>query len=87
MSSFLNQGNRVAKVLEKKKVKRHIKEFYKTLSKLDVVANELKELDIEVTEDNIEVEASKVLGRNIDSMEKFLLLGKLSIYEVENNIK
>lgn len=83
--SFLRQGYRQSKAFEKKKVKNHVKEFYKILHKLDSVADEIRKSEVEITEDNINEEASKVIGRDIDSMEKTILLGKLGYYE--NNIK
>lgn len=81
MSSFQKKGQRDADKFKKRVTKQHIREFYKTLNRLDEVAIQIRKSGIEITEDNIEEEASKVIGRNIDSMEKFLLLGKLGSYD------
>ena len=87
MSSFNRQGLRQTKLQENKKVKAHIKGFYDTLGKMEDTATQLLSLDVSVTEDNISEHASKILGREIDDMEKFLLLGKLSIKNEDNTIK
>lgn len=76
MQTYRN-GARAAKVQEKLKVKRHLKEFYKGMNKIQEIANELSLLDVVFTEDNINEYASSILGRDLDSMEVFLLLGKL----------
>lgn len=82
MSSFLRTTKRKSEISKNKQIKIHTKEFYKILNRLDLIANELKELDIEITEDNVNEEASKILGRDLDSMEKFILLGKMSSYGI-----
>lgn len=84
--SFLRKGKRQQENYKKKLIKLHTKEFYKALSRLDKVADYLKEANIEITEDNVNEEASKFIGRDLDNMEKFILLGKLGNYE-KNIIK
>lgn len=89
MSSFLKQGLRKSNESNRRKVKHHTKAFYQIMNKMDDIANQLVKLDIEITEDNIEVEVKKLIDRDIDSMEKFLLLAKVynyKEYETENNI-
>jgi hypothetical protein len=86
MSNFGNKGFRKHKLQEDKKVRKHIKGFYETLGKIQGVADSLKELDIDISEDNVNEHASKIIGRDLDEMEKFLVLGKLSVNN-ENNDK
>jgi hypothetical protein len=79
------------KVQENRKVKNHLKEFYKGLNQMESIANELKELDVIFTEGNIQEYATPLLGRELDSMEKFILLGKLNykegLNETQDNTK
>lgn len=82
MSSFQKKGLRDNLNKNKKEVtKAHIDNFYKILNDLEVVANKLKEEDIEYSKENINEYASKHLGRDLDNTEKLVLLGKLEIYE------
>lgn len=81
MSNFLKRGRRSKAIAEKKELKHRTKEFYKILGELDVVANKIKDSGVEVTEDTIVEEAAKYTDRKIESMEKFLLLGKIGKYE------
>jgi hypothetical protein len=87
MSSFAKRGERQAKVAKDKMVKKHTKGFYKILGKMDILANQLDPL-IEYNEENINEYVEPVYGRNLDSMEKFVVLGKMHrIKEDINNIK
>lgn len=72
----MKQGLRKMKVAEDKKVKKHIKGFYSIMSKMDEIAKELDPA-IEYTEENIDDYVRPMLGRDLDSMEKFLILGKM----------
>lgn len=83
MSSFMKQGLRQMKVTEDKKVKKHVKAFYNILETMQSIAGEL-DPSIEYTEDNINDYVKPMLGRDLDSMEQFLLLGKLNVV---NNIE
>jgi len=73
------------KLQEKKQTKKHLKEFYKGLDKMEEIASELRELDVVFTEDNLQEYATPILGRDLDSMEKFVLLGKLNFKKELNN--
>jgi hypothetical protein len=81
MSSFLKRGQRTKVIAEKKELKHRTKEFYKILGELDIVADKIKDSGVKVTEDNILEETAKYTDRKIESMEKFLLLGKIGKYE------
>ena len=58
-----------------------VKMVNKILGELDIVADKIKDSGIIVNEDNIIEEATKYTDRKIESMEKFLLLGKIGKYE------
>ena len=66
------------KVQEDRKVKNHLKEFYKGLNQMESIAVELRKLDVIFTEGNLQKYVTPLLGRDLDSMEKFVLLGKLN---------
>lgn len=72
------------KVQESKKVKDHLKEFYKGLNQMESMAVELRKLDVIFTEGNLQEYVTPLLGRDLDSMEKFVLLGKLNNKEKSN---
>ena len=76
MSSYLKNGLRQAKLAERKKTKAHVKAFYKILGDMDVIAKQL-DPTLEYNEDNINEYVNPILGRDLDSMEKFVVLGKL----------
>lgn len=88
MSSFMKQGLRQMKVAEDKKVKKHVKAFYSIMHTMEEISKEL-DPTLEYTEDNINDYVKPMLGRDLDSMEKFLVLGKLHYgkEEVVNNIE
>lgn len=90
MESY-KSSQRKFKLQEKKKVKQHLKEFYKGLDNMDAIASELKSLDVIFTEGNIQEYVTPILGRDLDNMEKFVLLGKLNykqeLDEARDNIK
>jgi len=88
MSSYLKNGLRKAKLAERKKTKAHIKAFYNILGQMDVVAKQLDPM-LEYNEDNINEYVNPIIGRDLDSYEKFLVLGKINIIkenETKNNI-
>jgi len=76
MSSYLKNGQRQAKLAERKKTKAHVKAFYNILGQMDVVAKQL-DPTLEYNEDNINEYVNPIIGRDLDSMEKMLVLGKL----------
>jgi hypothetical protein len=87
MSTYNKNGLRQVKLAEKKKTKAHLKSFYQIIGQLDDIVNQL-DRSVEYTEDNINEYTKPFLGRDLDNMEKFMILGKLSVSkdETENNI-
>lgn len=82
--SFIRQGIRKEKIKKDKLVKKHTKGFYNTVGLMNEIATELQKLDIEITEDNVNEYASKLIGRDLDSMEKFLILGRIHVDNLDN---
>lgn len=84
----MKSGLRQMNVMENKKIKAHTKAFYKIMREMDVVAKKLNPT-IEYNEENINEYVKPIYGRDLDSMEKFLVLGKLhhAKEEVVNNIE
>ena len=76
MSNFMKNGLRQMKVAEDKKVKKHVKAFYSIMHTMEEISKEL-DPTLEYTEDNINDYVKPMLGRDLDSMEKFLVLGRL----------
>jgi hypothetical protein len=76
MSSFAKQGLRQSNVLKNKTTNKHVKAFYRILSEMDVLAKQL-DPTLEYTEDNINEYTLPIYGRELDGMEKMLVLGKL----------
>ena len=69
-------GLRQMKVAEDKKVKKHVKAFYSIMHTMEEISKEL-DPTLEYNEDNINDYVKPMLGRDLDSIEKFLILGKL----------
>ncbi len=84
MHTYNKSGTRLVKLQNKKEVKKHLKGFYEMLGKTSELAEDLKALDVEITEDNINEYAEPIIGRKLDNMEKFLVLGKLNNNEESN---
>jgi hypothetical protein len=82
MSSFARQGQRLDKQATQKKTEQHVKEFYKIIGHMDVLAKQL-DPSIEYTEENIN-DYVKPIYRTLDPMEMFLLLGKLNNGKEDN---
>ena len=84
----MKQGLRQMKVAEDKKVKKHVKAFYSIMHIMEEISKEL-DPTLEYTEDNINDYVKPMLGRDLDSMEKFLILSKLSNTKepIVNNIE
>ena len=80
MSSFNKASNRKSNILNNSKVKKHVQSFYKIMDEIESLAVKIKELNIEITEENVNSIASDIMGRDLDSMEQFVLLGKLGEY-------
>ena len=85
MSNFMKNGLRQMKVAEDKKVKKHVKAFYSIMHTMEEISKEL-DPTLEYTEDNINDYVKPMLGRDLDSMEKFLVLGKLHYGKEPNTI-
>ena len=78
MHTFTKNGNRKANVLDKLKTKKQVKTFYTKLRQINELSDYLKTLEEKVTEDNIDSIVSELIGRDLDSMEKSLILNRLS---------
>lgn len=85
MSNFLKQGNRTASKGKRKLLKKHTKGFYQLLAKMDILANEFILHEEVVTEDNIQELSVSYFGRELDDMEKMLVLSKLDNYKTRTN--
>lgn len=87
MSTYNKNGSRQVKLAEKKETKKHLKSFYQIIGKLDEIVKQLDK-SVEYTEDNINEYTKPFIGRDLDNMERFMILGKLSTSnEVINNIE
>ena len=84
MSSFMKNGLRQMKVAEDKKVKKHVKAFYSIMNSMEDISKQL-DPNLDYTEDNINDYVRPILGRDLDSMEKFLVLGKLHYGKEESS--
>ena len=73
----MKQGLRQTKLAERKKTKQHIKGFYKILGDMHTIAGQL-DPSIEYTEENINSHVLPIYGRELDNMEKMVLLGKMN---------
>ena len=79
----MKQGLRQMKVAENKKVKQHVKAFYSIMNTMENISKDL-DPSLDYNEDNINDYVRPILGRDLDSMEKFLILGKLHYGKEEN---
>jgi outer membrane PBP1 activator LpoA protein len=84
MHTYNRNGIRKSNVLDKAKTKKQVKTFYNKLKQIDTLSDYLKTLDESVTEDNIDLIVPELIGRNLDSIEKNLILNKLS-YEPQGD--
>ena len=86
MTTYNKNGLRQVKLAEKKKTKAHIKKFYEIINQINNIAKDLDQ-SLEYTEDNINDYTRHILGRELDSTEKMLLLSKLqNAKETTNNL-
>lgn len=85
MSNFLKRGNRQASKSKQKLLKKHQKEFYKILGRMDDLANEFILHEESVTEDNIQQLSLDYLGRELDAMEQMLVLSKIDNFNTIKN--
>ena len=85
--SFFKKGLRESKRKHEKEIIMHQEAFYKILGKIDELIPTL-DPSIEYTEENINDYCKEFFNRDLDSMEKFLILGKLhTIKEGVNNVE
>ena len=78
MHTFNKSGIRKKNVLDKLGTKKQVKQFYTKLRQINELSDHLKTLEEPVTEDNIDSIIPKLIGRDLDSMEKSLILSRLS---------
>ena len=78
MHTFNKSGIRKKNVLDKLSTKKQVKTFYTKLRQINELSDYLKTLPEPVTEDNIDSIVSELIGRDLDSMEKSLILARLS---------
>jgi len=77
MATYTKNGLRKVKVQDKLKVKKQVKEFYTRVRQIDKIAEYLNTLEDKVTADNIDSIVPELIGRELDSLEKTLILSKL----------
>jgi len=77
MHTFTKNGYRKVNILDKLNTKKQVKTFYTKLRQINELSDYLKTLEESVTEDNIDSIVSELIGRDLDSMEKSLILSRL----------
>ena len=78
MHTYNKSGIRKKNVLDKLSTKKQVKTFYTKLRQINELSDYLKTLEDKVTEDNIDSIVPDLIGRDLDSMEKSLILSRLS---------
>ena len=78
MHTYSKSGIRKKNVLDKLNTKKQVKQFYTKLRQLNELSDYLKTLEDKVTEENIDSIVPELIGRDLDSMEKSLILARLS---------
>ena len=78
MHTFNKSGIRKKNVLDKLSTKKQVKTFYTKLRQINELSDYLKTLEEPITEDNIDSIVPDLIGRDLDSMEKSLILNRLS---------
>ena len=79
MHTYNKNGIRKKNVLDKLNTKKQVKQFYTKLRQINELSDYLKTLENKVTEDNIDSIVPELIGRDLDSMEKSLILQRLNI--------
>ena len=77
MHTFSKNGIRKKNVLDKLNTKKQVKTFYTKLRQINELSDYLKTLPEPVTEDNIDSIVPELISRDLDSMEKNLILSRL----------
>lgn len=77
MHTFSKNGIRKKNILDKLNTKKQVKTFYTKLKQINDLSDYLKTLEDKVTEYNIDSIVPELIGRDLDSMEKSLILARL----------
>ena len=77
MHTFNKSGIRKKNVLDKLNTKKQVKQFYTKLRQINELSDYLKTLPEPVTEANIDSVVPDLIGRELVSMEKSLILSRL----------
>ena len=78
MHTYSKSGIRKKNVLDKLSTKKQVKTFYTKLRQINELSDYLKTLEEPITEDNIDSIVPDLIGRDLDSMEKNLILNRLN---------
>lgn len=78
MHTFNKSGIRKKNVLDKLNTKKQVKTFYTKLRQINELSDYLKTLEEPVTEDNVDSIVPELIGRDLDSIERNLILNRLS---------
>ena len=78
MHTYNKSGIRKKNVLDKLSTKKQVKTFYTKLRQINELSDYLKTLEEPITEDNMDSIVPDLIGRDLDSMEKSLILARLS---------
>ena len=79
MHTYSKNGIRKKNVLDKLNTKKQVKTFYTKLRQINELSDYLKTLEDKVTEDNIDSIVPNLIGRDLDSIEKSLILNRLNM--------
>lgn len=79
MQTFTKNGLRKKNVLDKLNTKKQVKTFYTKLRQINELSDYFKTLEEPVTEVNIDSIVSELIGRDLDSVEKNLILQRLNM--------
>lgn len=85
MSNFMRAGKRLHDNKKSKETKQHVKAFYKIINTINTEVIPKLDLSVDYTEENIDEYVNPILGRDLDSMEKFMILGKLEMNKNQIN--
>ena len=79
MHTYSKNGIRKKNVLDKLSTKKQVKQFYIKLRQINELSDYLKTLEDKVTEENIDSIVPDLIGRDLDSIEKSLILNRLNM--------
>lgn len=85
MHTYSKNGLRKVKLQDRANIKKQVKEFYTRLKQMDDLVDYLVTLEDKVTEDNIDKIVPELIGRELDSLERTMILSKIHNYETKNN--